>query len=250
MFPVSFENGKEEQQMRLIEKITEEGNMRKVVQKVKSNKGAPGVDKMSVYEIDRYFDEHKEQICESMRDMKYKPLPVKRVYIPKPNGKKRPLGIPAVRDRVVQQAVAQKLNEIYEPLYSDHSYGFRPNRNCHGAIREVLGCLNDGYQWVIDLDIQSFFDEINHDKLISILREQVNDKATLHLIRSFLREGVLEDGLIKASTKGSPQGGPLSVTSTLIYLDKLDKELEARGLRFVRYADDCNIFVKSEKSAY
>lgn len=145
MFPVSFENGKEEQQMRLIEKITEEGNMRKVVQKVKSNKGAPGVDKMSVYEIDRYFDEHKEQICESMRDMKYKPLPVKRVYIPKPNGKKRPLGIPVVRDRVVQQAVAQKLNEIYEPLYSDHSYGFRPNRNCHGAIREVLGCLNDGY---------------------------------------------------------------------------------------------------------
>ena len=235
--------------MELIEKILSEENINEAIKRVKSNKGAPGVDKMTVNEIDGYFREHKEEIKNSIMAMKYKPQPVRRVYIPKPNGKKRPLGIPTVRDRVVQQMIAQQLNQIYEPTYSEHSYGFRTGRDCHGAIEEVLQYLNEGYEWVIDLDIEKYFDTVNHDKLISILREKVNDKTTLHLIRSFLRAGVMEDGLVSSTTVGVPQGGPLSPELSNIYLDKFDKELESRGLRFVRYADDCNIFVKSEMAA-
>ena len=235
--------------MKLIEKILSEENINEAIKRVKSNKGAPGVDKMTVNEIDGYFREHKEEIKNSVMELKYKPQPVRRVYIPKPNGKKRPLGIPTVRDRVVQQMIAQQLNQIYEPTYSEHSYGFRTGRDCHGAIEEVLQYLNEGYEWVIDLDIEKYFDTVNHDKLISILREKVNDKTTLHLIRSFLRAGVMEDGLVSSTTVGVPQGGPLSPELSNIYLDQFDKELESRGLRFVRYADDCNIFVKSEMAA-
>ncbi len=235
--------------MELIEKILSEENINEAIRRVKSNKGAPGVDKMTVNEIGRYFEEHAEEIKASVMEMKYKPQPVRRVYIPKANGKKRPLGIPTVRDRVIQQAAAQQLNRIYEPTYSEHSYGFRTGRDCHGAIEEVLQYLNEGYEWVIDLDIEKYFDTVNHDKLISILREKVNDKTTLHLIRSFLRAGVMEDGLVSSSIIGVPQGGPLSPELSNIYLDKFDKELESRGLRFVRYADDCNIFVKSEMAA-
>ena len=149
----------------------------------------------------------------------------------------------------VQQAIAQVLMRIYDPHFSEHSYGFRPNRSAHDAIEQVLEYLDDGYQWVIDLDIEKYFDTVNHDKLISIIRERVNNKTTLHLIRSFLKAGIMEDGLVKPNKIGVPQGGPLSPILSNIYLDKMDRELEQRGLRFVRYADDCNIFVKSEESA-
>ena len=235
--------------MKLIEMILSEENVKEAIKRVKSNKGVPGVDKMTVYEIDRYFEENMESIKQSIFEKKYKPHPVKRVYIPKPNGKKRPLGIPTVRDRVIQQAIAQVLSNIYDNKFSNNSYGFRPHRSAHGAIEKTLEYLNEGYEWVIDLDIEAYFDTVNHDKLISILRENVNDSTTLHLIRKFLQAGIMENGLVKSSTIGMPQGGPLSPILSNIYLDKFDKELEERGLRFVRYADDSNIFVKSEMSA-
>ena len=235
--------------MKLIEKILSEENLNEAIKRVKANKGACGIDKMSVSELDEYFRKHKEEIISSIMNMTYKPQPVKRVYIPKPNGKKRPLGIPTAVDRVVQQATAQVLSQIYDESFSDNSYGFRPKRSAHDAIDKVLNYLNEGCEWVIDLDIEKYFDTVNHDKLISILREKVNDKTTLHLIRSFLRAGVMENGLTSPTEIGVPQGGPLSPILSNIYLDKFDKELEERGLRFVRYADDCNIFVKSEMSA-
>ena len=235
--------------MELIEQILSQSNLKEAICRVKINKGAPGVDKRTVDELDSYFKKHQAEIKDAIMKMKYRPQAVRRVYIPKANGKKRTLGIPTVVDRVIQQAIAQVLMKIYDPHFSEHSYGFRPGRSAHYAIEEVLEYLNVGYQWVIDLDIEKYFDTVNHDKLISILRERVNDKTTLHLIRAFLKAGVMEDGLVKPNKLGVPQGGPLSPILSNIYLDKMDKELEQRGLHFVRYADDCNIFVKSEKSA-
>lgn len=235
--------------MELIEKILSEENLQKAIRKVKKNKGAPGVDKMTVQEVEERFNQYKEELISKILNKQYKPMSVKRVYIPKPNGKQRPLGIPTVVDRVIQQAMLQVLSEIYEPIFSDHSYGFRPNRSAHMAMGEVLGYLNAEYEWIVDLDIEKFFDTVNHDKLISILRERVNDSRTLHLIRAYLQAGVLDKGLVRSSTIGTPQGGPISVILSNIYLDKFDKELESRNLRFARYADDCIIFVKSEMSA-
>jgi group II intron reverse transcriptase/maturase len=235
--------------MELIEKILSEENLEKAIRQVKANKGASGIDKMNVDELDDYFSSHKSEMISSVKDMTYKPKPVRRVYIPKPNGKKRPLGIPTVVDRVIQQAIAQQLSIIYEPLFSNNSYGFRLNRSAHDAIEETLNLINEGYDWIIDLDIEKYFDTVNHDKLISILREEVNDKVTLHVIRQFLKAGVMEDGLVSSSIRGVPQGGPLSPVLSNIYLDKFDKELENRGLHFIRYADDVVILVKSELSA-
>ena len=235
--------------MELMDKILSQKNLQEAMKRVKSNKGASGIDKMSVEEIDEYFSKHIEEIKTSIWEKKYRPQAVKRVYIPKPNGKKRPLGIPVVVDRVIQQAVAQVFSELYDECFSEHSYGFRSNRSAHQAMEEVLFYLNEGCEWVIDLDIEKYFDTVNHDKLISILREKVKDDVTLHLVRSFLRAGIMEDGIIRRNEEGVPQGGPLSPILSNIYLDRFDKELESRGLRFVRYADDCNIFVKSEMSA-
>ena len=235
--------------MKLMEVILRDENLDEAMKRVKSNKGVPGVDKMLVDEIDAYFETNRETIKKQILEKKYKPQPVKRVYIPKPNGKKRPLGIPTVVDRVIQQAVALELSRIYDETFSDNSFGFRPHRSAQNAMMRTLDYLNEGYEWVIDLDIEAYFDTVNHDKLISILRERVFDSATLHLIRKFLQAGIMENGFVKANAIGMPQGGPLSPILSNIYLDKFDKELEARGLHFVRYADDCNIFVKSEMAA-
>ena len=235
--------------MRLIEVILDDENLNEALKRVKGNKGVAGVDKMTVYEIDTYFQNNRKRIKKEILEKKYRPQPVKRVYIPKSNGKKRPLGIPTVIDRVIQQAIAQVLTKIYEDKFSDNSYGFRPQRSAHDALEKTLEYLNEGYEWVIDMDIEAYFDTVNHDKLISILREKVKDSTTLHLIRKFLQAGIMEKGLVKPNIIGMPQGGPLSPVLSNIYLDKFDKELESRGLRFVRYADDSNIFVKSEMSA-
>lgn len=239
----------EEQQMSLIEEILSEENLNEAIKRVKANKGASGIDKMTVNQLDAYFYEHKKEIINSIMNKTYKPQPVRRVYIPKSNGKLRPLGIPTAVDRVIQQAIAQRLTPIYENVFSDYSYGFRPNRDCHTAMNKVLEYLNEGFEWVIDLDIEKYFDTVNHNKLISILREKVNDSHTLHLIRKFLQAGIMENGVVTSSTIGTPQGGPLSPILSNIYLDKFDKELEMRGLHFVRYADDCNIFVRSDVAA-
>ncbi len=244
-----FTSGRRNNNMELIKVILSDENLNEAIKRVKSNKGVPGVDKMTVYEIDEYFNENKENIKRLILEKKYKPQPVKRVYIPKSNGKQRPLGIPTVVDRVIQQAIAQVLSQIYDNRFSENSFGFRPNRSAHDAIERTLNYLNEGYEWVVDLDIEAYFDTVNHDKLISILRENMNDSTTLHLIRKFLQAGIMEDGLVKPNTIGMPQGDPLSPILSNIYLDKFDKELESRGLHFVRYADDSNIFVKSEMSA-
>ena len=235
--------------MELIDVITSKENLNSAYKKVVSNKGAGGVDGMKVEELGAYIKENKDEIIQSIRNRTYMPKPVRRVYIPKDNGKQRPLGIPTVLDRVIQQAVAQPIIEIYEEVFSDFSYGFRPERSCHDAIKQALEYLNEGYEWVIDIDIEQFFDKVNHDKLIQILREQVNDSTALNLIRKYLKAGVMEKGLEKATMSGVPQGGPLSVVLSNVYLDKLDKELEQRGLRFTRYADDTMVFTKSEMAA-
>ena len=235
--------------MELIDRILDDENIKAAIHAVKSNKGAAGIDKMTVDALEAYMAVHWGEIKQQIRAKQYKPQPVRRVYIPKANGKQRPLGIPTVVDRVIQQATAQILSVGYERYFSDHSHGFRPNRSCHTAMEQALEYLNAGCEWVIDLDIEKYFDTVNHDKLISILRERINDAPTLHLIRSFLKAGVMEEGLVSPTDEGVPQGGPLSPVLSNVYLDKLDKELEARGLNFVRYADDCNIFVKSEMAA-
>lgn len=235
--------------MNLMEKITSRNNLNEAYKKVVTNKGASGIDKMTVDKVGKYIAENRENIVNSLMSRTYFPMPVRRVYIPKSNGKQRPLGIPTVLDRIVQQAIAQQISPIYEKIFSDNSYGFRPKRSCHDAINKALEYVNEGYEWVIDIDIEKFFDKVNHDKLIQILRQQVNDSTTLNLIRKYLKAGVMENGIVTPSSIGVPQGGPLSVLLSNIYLDKLDKELETRGLRFCRYADDVVIFVKSEKAA-
>lgn len=235
--------------MKLMEVILQDENLEEAIKRVKSNKGVAGVDKMTVDEVDEYFKSNKETIKKQILEKKYRPQPVRRVYIPKSNGRKRPLGIPTVVDRVIKQDIAQVLTKIYDDTFSDNSFGFRPNRSAQNAIMRTLDYLNEGYEWVVDLDIEAYFDTVNHDKLISILRERVFDSATLHLVRKFLQAGIMEKGLVKSNTIGMPQGGTLSPILSNIYLDKFDKELEQRGLHFVRYADDSNIFVKSEMAA-
>lgn len=235
--------------MKLLDKILSRENLNKAYQQVYKNKGASGVDGVTTEELFSYIKEHKEEILWQIRNRKYKPQPVRRVEIPKGNGKMRKLGIPTVIDRVIQQAIVQVLSPMYEEIFSDTSYGFRPGRSCEQAIIKVLEYFNDGYDWIVSIDLQSFFDEVNQDKLIGIIRRTVKDGDVVSLIRKFLQSGVMEKGKVQPTTKGTPQGGNLSPLLSNIMLNELDKELEARGLRFVRYADDCLIMVKSEKAA-
>lgn len=235
--------------MELIELIMSKSNLELAMERVRVNRGAGGVDRMDVDEGIQYFKDHMDEIRQAVIDMKYRPLPVRRVYIPKSNGKMRGLGIPTVVDRIIQQAAALILDRIFDPHFSEFSYGFRRDKSAHKAVFQALEYLNEGYQWVVDLDIEKFFDNVNHDKLISIIRERMNDRAVLHLIRTFLKAGVFENDKVTASEMGTPQGGCISPLLANIYLDKFDKELEQRGLRYVRYADDICVFVKTEMAA-
>ena len=238
--------------MELIEVILSKENLNRAYKKVVANKGASGVDGVTVEELGDYIRENREKIVTSLRNRTYIPKPVRRVYIPKDNGKKRPLGIPTALDRTIQQAIAQPISDIYEEIFSDYSYGFRTGRSCHDAIRQALEYLNDGYEWVVDIDIEQFFDKVNHDKLIQILREQVNDSTTLNLIRKYLKAGVMENGLEKVTITGVPQGSVISPLLANIYLNTLDRLWEKYGLThgiLVRYADDTVIICKNKKNA-
>ena len=243
------DNRKRGTSMELLEKILSKQNLNLAYKQVYKNKGASGVDGVTVDELFSYIKEHKEEILWKIRNRKYKPLPVRRVYIPKENGKLRKLGIPSVIDRVLQQAIVQVLTPIYEEQFSDNSYGFRPNRCCEQAVIKALECFNNGYDWIVDIDLQSFFDEVNQDKLMAIIHRTIKDDDVISLIRKFLQSGVMEKGVIQETKKGTPQGGNLSPLLSNIMLNELDEELKKRGLNFVRYADDCLIMVRSEKAA-
>jgi RNA-directed DNA polymerase len=233
---------------RLTEEVCEWENCKQALQRVKANKGSPGVDGMTVEQLPAYLKQHEREIGEQLRNGTYEPKPVKRVEIPKPDGGVRKLGIPTVLDRFVQQAVLQVLQKRWDPTFSKHSFGFRPERSAKQAVEEAQKYIAEGYRWVVDLDLEKFFDRVNHDRLMAAVAERVADKRMLKLIRAFLKAGVMEDGLVNALDEGTPQGGPLSPLLSNLVLDELDKELERRGHRFVRYADDCNIYVGSERA--
>lgn len=234
--------------MSLLDEVLSKNNI-EAYKKVYQNKGAKGVDGVTVYEFRDYLDKHFEEIKERIKTRKYKPSPVRKVYIPKDNGDKRELGIPTVIDRVIQQAIVQVLTPIYEKLFSETSYGFRPKRLCEMAIIKALEYFNDGYDWIVDIDLDKFFDNVCHDKIISLILKTVKDGDLVLLIRKYLVAGVMENGVVQETKKGTPQGDNLSPLLSNIMLNELDKELERRGLRFVRYADDCLIMVRSEKAA-
>ena len=218
------------------------------LRRVEENKGSHGVDMMPVQDLRQHIVENWLHIKEAILQGTYEPMPVRRVEIPKPDGGVRLLGIPTVTDRLIQQAIAQVLSKIYDPMFSEQSYGFRPNRSAHDAVRKARGYIKDGYRWVVDMDLEKFFDKVNHDRLMSTLAKRIQDKALLKLIRKYLQAGVMTNGVVSATEEGTPQGGPLSPLLSNIVLDELDKELEARGHKFVRYADDCNIYVKSKRA--
>ena len=234
---------------KLMEEILSKENLETAMKAVIANKGTAGVDGMSVDELPKFIEEHGEEITERIRMRKYKPLPVRRVQIPKPDGSKRNLGIPSVKDRWLQQAVYQVLNPMFEEVFSDSSYGFRPGRKCEDAIVRALELMNDGYDWLVDMDLSKFFDNVNQDILMILVHKVIKDPDTESLIRRFLQSGVLVEGTFEETRIGTPQGGNLSPLLANIYLNEFDKELESRGLHFTRYADDCVIYVRSEAAA-
>ncbi|MDS1031008.1 group II intron reverse transcriptase/maturase [Bacillota bacterium LX-D] len=233
----------------LLEKIIDRNNMNLAYRRVRANKGSHGVDGMTVDELLQFLKQNGNQIRQAILEGNYRPQPVRRVEIPKPDGGVRLLGIPTVLDRVIQQAIAQVLSPIYEEEFSDNSYGFRPNRSAHQAIHKCKEYIEAGYTWAVDIDLAKYFDTVNHDKLMRLLSEKIKDSRVLSLIRKYLQSGVMINGVVVETELGCPQGGPLSPLLSNVMLNELDKELTKRGLKFCRYADDCNIYVKSQKAA-
>src|SRR5579872_37333 len=233
---------------RLMEEVCERENLKEALRQVKANKGSAGVDGMTVGGITDYLKQHWPGIREQLLNGTYEPKPVRRVEIPKPDGGVRKLGIPTVLDRFIQQAVMQVLQRQWDRTFSDHSYGFRPGRSAHQAVAQAQQYIAEGYGWCVDLDLEKFFDRVNHDKLMGQIVKRVGDKRLLKLIRAFLNAGVMENGLVSPSVEGTPQGGPLSPLLSNLVLDELDRELERRGHRYLRYADDCNIYVRSQRA--
>jgi len=234
----------------ILESILSRDNMRLAFKRVKENKGSPGIDNMTVEELSSYLKENWQSIKEQILEGKYKPNAIRKVAIPKDSGGTRELGIPTVLDRLIQQAISQKLVEIYDSGFSAYSYGFRPGRNAQQAVRQAKAYIDSGYENIVDLDIEKFFDRVNHDYLMSRIARTILDKKLLLLIRRYLQAGVMEQGVIQMREEGTPQGSPLSPILSNILLDELDKELEQRGHRFVRYADDCTIYASSERAAH
>lgn len=232
----------------LLAQVLERANLQRALKQVRQNKGAPGIDGMTVDELPDYLRHHWPEIRTQLEAGSYRPQPVKRVDIPKPDGKIRPLGIPTVLDRFIQQAIAQVISAQWEPHFHRHSYGFRPQRSAHQAVREVLANIRAGYGWVVDMDLQAFFDRVNHDRLMTQLKRRGTEADLLRLINRYLKAGVSVAGNIETTTLGVPQGGPLSPVLANVVLDELDWELDRRGHRFARYADDCNILVKSKRA--
>src|SRR5205814_3545081 len=232
----------------LMEEVCERENCWQAYKRVKANKGSPGIDGMKVGELSGYLKQHWLEIREQLLSGTYQPQPVRRVEIPKPDGGMRKLGVPTVLDRMIQQAVMQVLQNSWDNTFSESSYGFRPGRSAHQAVARAQQHIAAGYRWVVDLDLEKFFDRVNHDRLMGQIAKRVHDKRLLRLIRSWLKAGVLENGLVGPTDEGTPQGGPLSPLLSNLVLDQLDRELERRGHRFARYADDCNIYVRDRKS--
>jgi RNA-directed DNA polymerase len=234
----------------MLEEILDIRNVQKAFKQVTANKGAGGIDGMQTDELRDYLNSNWQGLRKLILSGNYRPQAVRKVLIPKPGGGRRMLGIPTVTDRLIQQSIAQWLSPQYEGEFSNYSYGFREGRNAHQAVLQAQANLNEGYGWIIELDIEKFFDRVNHDRLMGLLAKKIADKGTLKLIRGYLTSGIMEDGVVSLRTEGTPQGSPLSPLLSNIVLNELDKELQTRGHRFVRYADDCSIYVKSEKSAH
>jgi RNA-directed DNA polymerase len=233
----------------LWEQIFSRENLMRALKRVQSNGGAPGVDGMTVDGLPDHLRAHWPSIREKLEAGRYEPSPVKRVEIPKPGKGRRQLGIPTVQDRFIQQAMHQVLSPQFEPTFSEHSYGFRPGRSAHDAVKAARAHVEAGYKWVVDIDMERFFDTVNHDRLMARMRAVVKDKRVLRLVNAYLKAGVMVNGVVVEMKDGTPQGGPLSPLLSNIVLTELDQKLEERGHRFVRYADDCNIYVRSERAA-
>lgn len=241
---------RERKHLFMMKQLLSRENLLLALKRVEKNKGSHGVDGMSVKSLRRHIMDNWNSLRKSIEDGSYTPMPVRRVEIPKPNGGVRLLGVPTVTDRFIQQAISQVLTPVFDPIFSENSYGFRPNRRGHDAVRKARKYIEEGYRWVVDLDLEKFFDKVNHDKLMGLLAKRIEDKRILKLIRSYLESGIMINGLEIANDEGVPQGGPLSPLLSNIMLNELDKELEQRGHKFVRYADDCNVYVKTKKAGH